>query len=447
MKVAYICRSFAPLNNIASLRHTKLVKYLARKGWSLTVFAEEIDINDVVDPALYCEEFKQVQFIRWPKTRLKVKRSPSLSVRSNGYKASTAHNPIRNFIRGSWACVQDLCLDLIFFLQFKKRLERDPSLRDFDLIFSSYSPMGAHWAADYLKRTKAKNAVWISDFRDLINDRKAFPSFLQPFRAGLQAWVCNRSDAVTTVSNGLRERLAAQPWVRKAPEKFFTLTNGYDLEDFNKIDLMDIEKRRLYIAYTGTIVPDLQDATLLFDVIGELIQEQVIRPDSVRLKYAGKQEHFAILHQQARRFGVGDIIENHGYVKRSRALAIQKSCDILLLLSWNSTKEQGILTGKFLEYIGIHKPILALITGDAKNSEITEILIRYHIGSSYYYLEKDRAKKALKAQLVDYYQQKEKSNCINFSPDSSGIRDFSYNNIAERLIGIVEHLRSKNRPY
>jgi hypothetical protein len=53
---------------------------------------------------------------------------------------------------------------------------------------------------------------------------------------------------------------------------------------------------------------------------------------------------------------------------------LQQQSDICLLATWNTSFEQGALTGKIFEYFMLKKPVLAIVVGDLQGSEISKII-------------------------------------------------------------------------
>jgi glycosyltransferase involved in cell wall biosynthesis len=444
MKVAYICYSFAPRNSIGSIRHSKIVKFLVRKGCDVTVFTETIREETAKDFALLCHEYDKVKFIRLPelhrqrKNVTKVERDNRQSIRGKSterLKKNVEIKKWRNFYR-------DLQLDLNFFTQFRKKITSPEIRKDYDLIISSYKLMGCHWAAEYLKPLCSQNAIWIADFRDLPNDGGTYPTQLFSYNYFLQARVCNKADGVTAVSEGLKNRLISQKWTTKKQNFFCSITNGYDLDDVNRIEINDQNNNSsLSICYTGQIIPGDRDASLLFSAIEVLFKTHGITEERIQIHFAGPEDSYSRFLSQAKQYGVEKTIINHGYTTHTQAIALQKSSDVLLLLTTNKKNESGILTGKFLEYIGLKLPIIALITGDAKASEVSTIITNNSIGYSFYYLDKEKAQNEIVDLLLLYLDQKSKTGTIEFMPNETGIHQYSYSQIASKLIDFYEAVK------
>ena len=62
-KILYICTAFYPENAIGSIRNTKLVKYLIKLGYDVTVISPELDANIKMDKTLYFEELNKITHI------------------------------------------------------------------------------------------------------------------------------------------------------------------------------------------------------------------------------------------------------------------------------------------------------------------------------------------------------------------------------------------------
>lgn len=448
MRAAFISRAFAPKNTIASVRLSKMVKYLVRKGWTITVFAEEIKGYDDLDSSLFSEEMGKVEIIR---LSTKNKRKHGIEKSLEGNPSKTGESPIYSFLKSSSLIKglnnfrKSVLFDLDFYSRFRQLMSSENFDKNFDLIFSSYVPLGAHWSAHFLKKLIPQKSIWIADFRDLLIDRKPYIFFLQPVLLAMQSWVVNRADGITTVSDGLRVRQIYHSSRLKHREDLIrTICNGFDPDDSNRISYQKDDNVILSFCYTGKLIPGFSDASMLFEILAALVHENCVEINELKFYFAGPAESFISLCSQARPFGMENIIINQGFVSHARALEIQKNCDFLLSLSWNTKRQQGILTGKLMEYIGMDRPIIGLITGDQMCSEISEILHKNNIGYTFYYADNDSAKSNLRECMMKFIQQKRKFGLISFSPDRKGVDYYSYNQITDRFIDFVEFIRDKS---
>jgi len=62
----------------------------------------------------------------------------------------------------------------------------------------------------------------------------------------------------------------------------------------------------------------------------------------------------------ARECGVEAFVENRGQLPRAEAQSLQQQATLLLQLEWVNDAARGVFTGKFFEYLGAGRPILAV---------------------------------------------------------------------------------------
>jgi hypothetical protein len=77
----------------------------------------------------------------------------------------------------------------------------------------------------------------------------------------------------------------------------------------------------------------------------------------------------------AEKYGLREVIDFRGGVRRQEALQIQQEADILLLLESNAPEARGVLTGKVFEYLMTDKPILLI--GPGPDAELYQLLKKH----------------------------------------------------------------------
>ena len=198
------------------------------------------------------------------------------------------------------------------------------------------------------------------------------------------------------------------------------------------------EKDVLSFCYTGQVYAGKQDFSPLLKALRKLSDERKISLDKIRIHYAGR--NFGYLYQKAEKYGVANVMIDHGHMQREDVLQLQKRSDLFVVLSWNTKKSQGVLTGKFYEGIRAHKPILAMVAGEVPNSELNLIEQQYHYGFCY---ETSRKKEQF-GRLCDYiekaYQDKMASGAVGYAPDAALAQDFRYDVLSKRLEEICHQL-------
>ena len=155
-------------------------------------------------------------------------------------------------------------------------------------------------------------------------------------------------------------------------KKTFVVLNGYEPDEFaGPARLFD----RFTILYTGMIYPRRREPGLLFAAVRALADRGVLRPCDLRLVFYGPNHDLTLA--MARQAGVEAFVECHGHVKREQALDLQRQAQLLLQLEWNDKRALGIFPGKFFEYLGSGRPVMAV---GPKGGVIDETLRRTGCG-------------------------------------------------------------------
>jgi hypothetical protein len=130
--------------------------------------------------------------------------------------------------------------------------------------------------------------------------------------------------------------------------------NGFDPSDYPRGEPAR-SKDTLRIMYAGRLYGERRDPSPLFEAIAKL------GPDAARVQVDfyvyGGEDHVRAL---AKRFGVEAQIKLHPPQAHAEILRLERAADVLLLLLWNHPSERGVFTGKFFEYVGAERPVLAL---------------------------------------------------------------------------------------
>ena len=216
--------------------------------------------------------------------------------------------------------------------------------------------------------------------------------------------------------------------------------NGFDRDDIIQRESDSISSF-VRILYTGTITPIKDDFNPLFAALVDLITAGYVDSDKTRVEYAGKDYH--LLHNTAARYGLQHICKNHGFVSRDLSLELQSECTILLMARWNNAGETEILSGKIFEYIMQDKPILALISGNLKDSKVKEIITNANSGFVYEEANKEEDFPRLKDFLLAHYRAFITGKSLEFSPDREYIEQFNWKNLAMKFADIIEGIENR----
>jgi hypothetical protein len=122
--------------------------------------------------------------------------------------------------------------------------------------------------------------------------------------------------------------------------------NGYAEEDFSELPTDDHMTGPLTIRYLGSLYSGLRDPSPLFVAIG-LLESGLCR--QLRVEFFGESD--AGIQRLAAELGVADRIFIRSRVPYRTALELQLQADVLLLLQWNDSQDEGAIPAKLFEYL------------------------------------------------------------------------------------------------
>jgi hypothetical protein len=410
---------YPPTVTVGAVRPAALVKYLPRFGWECTVLTPRIEGASRGSTMIVETEYQDV-LQDW-KARLGLDRERTVSeqvglsspARPGTLPASTRIvNLVRYFLsfpdpRKGW---------IPFALEGVKELHRQG--RQIDAIMTTFPPVPVH-----LIGREAKSILgcpWIADFRDLWTQNLANRNtrFLQ---IGLEKRTLQRADALVTVSAPWAGRLQ-----RRYPrKKVCTIPNGFDPDDF--CSPSPPLTREFSITYTGQLYLDQRDPTLLFQVVGNLIQQGAIPVSEVRIRFYGSIEPW--LPALVQKYGLQQVVELRGPVARKEVFEHQRESQILLILPWSASTETGHHSAKLFEYFAAARPILAV---GGNRGVLTEAL--QETGTGVHALSEVE----LRAFLVGAFEHYKKDGRVPYSANKQAIERYSHPQMARSFAQVLD---------
>jgi glycosyltransferase involved in cell wall biosynthesis len=217
-----------------------------------------------------------------------------------------------------------------------------------------------------LKLKQKFNIRWIADLRDPWTDIYYYNQFNHTALAlkvdkGYERKVIENADRLVTVSEDVK-RIFTEKSNLQIAAKTAVIPNGFDEEDF-RITEVQAETRKV-ITYTGTI-SEAYDVDAFLDA---LVQMDTSLKSNLLIRFVGK-----VPPSVAQKFrNTGLEVELIGYVDHSKSIEYLFRSDLLLLVIPKVKNNQGILTGKFFEYLASQKPVLAIGPVDGDLARIME---------------------------------------------------------------------------
>jgi glycosyltransferase involved in cell wall biosynthesis len=224
-----------------------------------------------------------------------------------------------------------------------------------DAVLTTSPPGSLHLVGAAVKR--ATGAAWVADLRDSLTahpHRRGYESRLVQLKelaaGGVAKLVASQADAITAAADAIAEEARAL-----GPKgRVLTIANGCDFDDFAGLEHRPSE--RLRITHAGSFYGKRDPKPFLRALAESGLDDVVVR--FVGDLRASDREYAASL-------GLGERMEETGYVPRRRSLELQRDSEVLLLLIPEAGgRGRGVLSGKVFEYLAAERPILAAVPAD-----------------------------------------------------------------------------------
>ena len=430
-EVIYIMSEyFAPYQNIGSIKFTKIAKFLSqKKDTDVYVFTrkwknfnDELLINDLtiinenggkvffIDEGLYFSNNnkilnKIINLISRFKSKLQ------------GYKYYYDLNQkaSRIFVKKGLSIIKSHNLPL-------------PSL-----ILSTFDDWGGHYLAYEVKRI-ASQAKWIADFRDPVGAFVTEEKY-RKLCDDYSMMVSKYADFITVVSEGLIRDLKVLPSTR-----IEVCTNGFDYDDCNyaKKTFHHNDSDKLSITYAGSFYN--RSISPFLSVLKELIKEKKIDIDKIEFNYLGS--YSGKMYEEVEKAGLLQCYSYKGFVSRLEAFRYQLYSDVLLAAVWNTHDYQGVISGKFIQYLQFEKPIIGIVVGDEPNSELKKLINKLRIGYCYEQANHNNDYFLLKEYILNLYERKMSGLPLIEDFNVEELNKFDLKNITEKYQNIYKELRN-----
>ena len=394
-EVLFISYHFPPIG--ASIRPLKYVKYLPQFGWKPIILAPERSNYVKVDSKLVEEISQECEVVRLPSCE-KYPGNPYIIT--------------EDFIMGWFPSV---IMEGLRIIETKK----------IDVIYCVAAPYVTLLAGLTLKRLTGIPLV--IDLRDewttnpFIQERRWEKNI--PFNRKMEALVLKEADAVISVTAPITETYHQLSGIT-APDKFYTLTNGYDPDDFDQSETPK-RNRKFTVCYMGSIYGLIKGVVdLFFKNLEIAFQENKLSTDDIEIKLVGHLDHI----QFPQSWKVNEAITRTGFVDHQTALRHAMSSDLLLLFIDQRQGDQTV-TSKIFELINMEKPILAVVPPNGTAAKVidetrTGIVIDSRLPRN--------AIPPLLGLMEDWKQDK-----LSINPNKVAIKKYSWSVITRRLALIM----------
>lgn len=333
------------------LRTLKFTQYLLEDGWRSTVLSVPEKLYRDTDPALATQIPPEITVLRTWAVDLK----QTLGV-GGSYPGFLTY-PDRYW---PW---------LFSAIRRGRRLLRTGR---FQAIYTTYPVPTAHvigW------RLKARSGLpWIADFRDpWLED--SMSGLDRRLAAWLEPKIMRHADRVICNTPAMR-RMFLERYPSLPPEKFVTITNGYDEPDF--VDVVPRQREKFQIIYPGVIDAGTRDPTPLLAGVELALARGWLRREDLVINFLGSGPYgqHPAFRREVERHGLGDVVEVQvPRIPYRQALEQLAGGDLLVALCEPRSHGPGTdairrwswtqVPVKVYEYLRLGRPILALVSAGA----------------------------------------------------------------------------------
>jgi glycosyltransferase involved in cell wall biosynthesis len=427
-RVLLIAFFYPPDEAVGSVRPAALAKYLPRFGWEAVVLTPKR--QGVLRESKHVIETEYRDVLGDWKARLGLDQERGVHEQfglplTKKRGSALPHTRLLEFVKYFLTYPDPYKGWIPCALEALQEIRRRPDL-DIAAIVTTGPPISCHLIGRQAR--KILGCPWVADFRDLWTQNLGDRSFRR-LQVGLEKRTLKDADVLVTVSEPWGSRLQQ----RYPDKKICTITNGFDPDDY--CSPPPALTREFSITYTGQLYQGQRDPTVLFEVLRDLVDEKVMSPEDVRVRFYGPIEHWVTT--LLRQYRLEEVVEIHGIVTRKEALQRQAESQILLLLGWADPRETGQHSGKLFEYLGAARPILAV---GGSRGVLTETLKETHAGTH------ALSKEEVRNFLVASYREFKTKGYVPYYGDDAAIGRYTHFQMARQFAEVLNLVSRRSRP-
>lgn len=378
-KILIICHSFPPYPGIGGRRWVKFAKYLNKQGHLIKVIASE---NPFTETSQWLKDAEGLDITYLPFNYPKVLKKASHPGILDKLAYRLALMRVRSKGKGNY---HDR--SLFWEEQILRSAGEIISKHNIKNVIVTCPPFHLAYFCTKLK-SAFPNVRLITDFRDLwtgdlsLSALKNMPAERQEHERSIEKEVLDRSDAVLCVSDKMCE-----DFKKIVPaNKYHTLINGYDEEDFERSNLKERTDGKINLVFTGTLYVNLQNIFVPFvEALRKLKKEEPSLYSLLSFQFYGS----APVEIKKLTEGI-EAITLHGNVSLKEVyqkIAASDACLLFLTDTYTFS-----LSTKFYEYISQKKKIILF----SKQGETSQFIEKNNLG---YWIAPENSYEGLKSIL------------------------------------------------
>ncbi len=442
--VLVLTHCFPPSGGAGARRVTKMVKYLSRLGWRVTVVCPRRGVLFVYpyDPGLVVEIPPEVriQETYTPESRLVASSRSAVAgagTRPEGGAPARRRSSYRRYLRvfKHLAIPDSALLWVPFAIRSATRVARREKV---DVILVTGPPFSTLMAGALAGRLCGIPVV--SEFRD---GWTADPARVRIFGRGIrrkieeheESWVVRCARRVVSMTEGVTCDFVTKYASRESQAKFCTIPNGYDPEDAQgpaqgeTQGQMSDSDRRVHVVYTGTL-GGVRTPKHFLQALSDLVRSHEAAAQRLHVTFVGQCDRFCdggVIEDYVADLGLAEQVTVAGFVSRKESIAYQRQADVLLLIVGVVDGPNAIkygLSAKAFDYALAKRPVLA-VAGDGPTADFVR-----HAGIGEVVAHEDRA------AIVSSLRRAVRGD-LHYAPDASYIAAYDYRALAKRLSEVL----------
>ena len=290
-----------------------------------------------------------------------------------------------------------------------------------ETIITTGPPHSLHLIGKHLKENLKLN--WIADFRDPWT-KIGYHQKLKLTKASQQKHLRLEREVLETADHILTTSFTTKKDFSKITKKpISVITNGFDDDEVEEVVLA--EKFRL--SHIGSLLSE-RNPLELWKALQELVSEKEDFAKDFELVLAGKVSETVVA--SIKEYQLGNYLIEKGYLSHEETLIQQRKAQILLLIEIDKEETQGIIPGKFFEYVKANRPILAM---GPKDWDVIRLLEETQAGKYFNYTSKEE----IKQQVYAWYQEY-KSGKLKVNSSAEKIEQFHRKKLTEKLANVIQ---------
>jgi glycosyltransferase involved in cell wall biosynthesis len=347
---------FPPYGGGGVQRWVKFIKYLSRWDWRFTVISAEREKTAVVDDSLLQELPSTLKIVR-------VQGPGSHRFLPNAFVAQLG--------KGFWQRWLSACINVVDGRIKWNQLARpyinaEISKQRYDALIFTMPPYSLCNLAAEL--SASQNIPVYLDLRDpwTINPYKIHPTPLhlyldRKYERGAITGIHNFISAYKSTVNYFQKEIN-----NFRLKKVVVIPNGFDEEDLAGIQPADLSmESKFNLAFSGTFYSHLNNPENLFSAI------QLLKNEGYEIHFHHIGSSAYDINKLAHRYKIHNHVHNWGYHEHKKCVEILAAMDAFcVILDERIKNADKTVGGKLYEYLGLRKPILAMVPQQGEAAQL-----------------------------------------------------------------------------